>query len=111
MKRKECLNEAERLTYGERNEAYGSPIPSLGNIARLWSNYKVCPNCGKDVPFWPHDVGLMMCLLKISRLRKDFSHKDGYIDTAGWAACAVETLEGPDYVYKWVGKDEDEDDD
>ena len=96
MNRKECCETAIKLTYGDRNDAYGNPTPSLTNIAQFWSNYKTCPCCGEPVAFTAYDVGLMMVLLKLSRLRKDPHHWDSWVDICGWSACGGETLETDD---------------
>ena len=73
------LDEAKRIVYGERNEAYGDPSDDFANIAAIWSvifNQEVTRD----------QVGLAMIALKMSRqLHK---HKrDNLVDIAGYAAC------------------------
>ena len=38
----------------------------------------------------PHDVAILMALLKIARVRSGRYKADNYIDLAGYAACAAE---------------------
>jgi len=41
----------------------------------------------------PHDVALMMALLKIARLKGNPIHGDSWVDLAGYAACGAESSE------------------
>lgn len=52
-------------------------------IANLWSVY-----LEHDVS--AHDVGIMMALLKIARIKDGRFKADSYIDAAGYIACAAE---------------------
>ena len=83
MTRKECLDKAAECVLRDRNNAYGGPEDSFGVIANFWSVY-----LGRKV--YPHDVAMMMSLLKIARIKGNSGYKDGYIDLAGYAACGAE---------------------
>ena len=83
MTRKECLDEAAKCVLQDRNSAYGGPEDSFGVIANFWSVY-----LGRKV--YPHDVAMMMALLKIARIKGNHGYADGYIDLAGYAACGAE---------------------
>jgi hypothetical protein len=71
----------------DRNNEYGGPEDSFGVIANFWSVY-----LGRKV--YPHDVAMMMSLLKIARIKANKSYGDGYVDLAGYAACGAECAGG-----------------
>ena len=80
---KNFLIRAESLVAGDRHKDYGDKTDNHKNIAKLWSAYK-------DIEITAHDVAIMMCLLKIARLKSDTSHEDSVIDLCGYAALAGE---------------------
>ena len=80
MDRKEILNAAEKCVCGEREQDYGTPEDNFGLIALLWSVYTGHSLTSKD-------VAMMMCLLKIARIKSGKS-MDSFVDLAGYAACA-----------------------
>ncbi len=45
----------------DRGQSYGTPESSFGRIAKLWSAYL-------DYQIEPHQIAIMMSLLKISRM-------------------------------------------
>ena len=83
MNRKECLEQASKITQGERQENYGTPEDNFKRIADLWSVY-----LEQDIQ--PHDVAAMMSLMKIARLMNQPNHQDSWVDLAGYAACGCE---------------------
>lgn len=83
MDRKDCLNEALNITCKGREAFYSSPENSFKLIAEFWSSY-----LNRDIK--PHDVGVMMCLLKIARISTGKYKADNYVDIAGYSACACE---------------------
>ena len=87
MTRKECLEQAMGCVLRDRNNEYGKPEDCFGVIANFWSVY-----LGKKV--YPHDVAMMMSLLKIARIKANKSYGDGYVDLAGYAACGAECAGG-----------------
>ena len=82
MTREEILSEAKKCVCGGRDYDYGTPENSFGLIADLWSVYKC-------VEITPKDVAVMMCLLKVARIKKS-DKADSFVDLAGYAACAGE---------------------
>lgn len=83
MIRTEILKKASDVVNGDRDQTYGQPEDNFRIIAELWSAYK-------GVLFTSTDVGAMMALLKIARIRSNPEKADNYIDLAGYAACAAE---------------------
>lgn len=81
--RREILEQAALCVCQDREQQYSSPENSFAKIADLWNAYKPCD-------FTPHDVGIMMALLKIARISTGAYKDDNYIDLAGYAACAGE---------------------
>ena len=83
MTRVEILEEAKRCVTGQREQDYGTPESNFGLIADLWSEY-----LGMGIA--PVDVAMMMCILKIARIRNGGGSGDSFVDLAGYAACAGE---------------------
>lgn len=88
--RADILEAAKTCVTGQREQDYGSPEDNFQAIADLWNSY-LSANTKFDPDITPHDVAMMMCLLKIARTATgDAYHMDNYIDLAGYAACAGE---------------------
>lgn len=85
MNRSDLLEDAFNAT-SSRGKNYGTPLDNFNNIAALWSAYK-------EVPFTIKDVGMMMTLLKVARL-KHSDHDDSFVDIAGYAAITCEAVAG-----------------
>lgn len=83
MDRKTCLDTAANAVLKDRNSTHGEPEDSFGLIARFWSDW-----LGHDLA--PHDVAVMMGLVKVARLKFNASHEDSWVDWAGYAACGAE---------------------
>ena len=83
MNRTECLQAAEKIITGERENIYGSPEDNFKLIARFWSH---CLRYNIE----PIDVANMMTLLKMARAATGKFNADNYVDIAGYAACACE---------------------
>jgi len=90
MNRKYFINKLEE-TVEDRGNDYGSPSENLQNIAAFWSEYK-------GVEFNVQDVGIMMMLLKIARLKQDTETPrqrysfDSWLDIAGYALVTTEAI-------------------
>ena len=82
-RRGKILGEAEKIINGERMESYGKPEHNFALISDLWSLY-----IGKMLS--PHDVAMMMCLLKVARIKTGTGSMDSYRDLCGYAALAAE---------------------
>jgi hypothetical protein len=97
------LRTALELTGGDRAKQHGDKRQNHQNIADLWNAYLggkavFGPSAGMSIwrrePFTPHDVAIMMCLLKIARLKSGSHNPDNYIDLAGYAGVAAECADG-----------------
>lgn len=84
--RSQLLQEADELINGDRHQNYGDASDNFARIATLWSSY-----LGHDIK--SHDVGVMMALLKISRISYDKTAKDSFVDALGYIALAGELAE------------------
>lgn len=90
MNRKYFINKLEE-TVQDRGNDYGSPAENLQNIANFWSEYK-------GIEFNVQDVGIMMMLLKIARLKQDTGMPrqrysfDSWLDIAGYALVTTEAI-------------------
>lgn len=86
--REGILRDAIKCVCGEREQDYGSPEDNFALIANLWTAYM-----RKDgLEFTAKDVAMMMALLKIARIRTGTGTFDSFVDLAGYAACAAETV-------------------
>lgn len=79
MNRGEILAEADRLTHGDRNKNYGTPLVNHQRIAKLWSVW-----LGFEVT--PAQVAMCLALVKVARLIETPDHEDSPIDLAAYAA-------------------------
>ena len=83
MKSHQFLNQANILVKGQREKDYGDKVNNHKNIAKLWTAYL-------DTYVDPHDVAIMMSLLKIARTKLGEVNKDTYIDMSAYGAIAGE---------------------
>lgn len=71
----------------DRGLNYGKPEDNFGRIAALWrshlGNREACEITAVD-------VAIMLALVKVARLGNDPTHKDSWVDLAGYAACGGE---------------------
>ena len=80
---KNFLVKAEGLVAGPRHTDYGDKVDNHTNIANLWSAYL-------DGTITPHNVAIMMCLLKVARTKLGDVSVDTYVDMAAYGAIAGE---------------------
>lgn len=81
------LAEASELIHGDRAKDYGDAKESFAHIAALWSSYT-------KTTISPQDVAMMMSLLKMSRAKHSgFTHRDSFVDMAGYVALASDISE------------------
>jgi hypothetical protein len=83
MERGEILDEAKRLTHGDRNKNYGKPLTNHARIAGLWSIFL-------EQEITPAQVAICMGLVKVARLIESPDHLDSFIDLAAYASIAGE---------------------
>lgn len=93
MLRKELLEKAIEITEGARQQHYGSPEDNFERIAAYWQTY-LRQTQHPMIEINPHDVAIMMILMKTARLAADCLHDDSWIDIAGYAACGSECATG-----------------
>jgi hypothetical protein len=75
----DILDEALRLTTGDRNNTYGPPTQDFDRTAQMWAALK-------GVDFCAADVAMFMICLKLSR-ETHMSKRDSWVDMAGYARC------------------------
>ena len=94
--RRTLLLQAADTIDGDRNETYGGPESSFTTIATLWNEYLRVVTTVPGDALQPHDVAAMLALLKIARIAgSGGTHKDSWLDLAGYAACGWETVAVP----------------
>ena len=91
--REQVLREAITLIVGDRNVDYGDPYEDFSLTADLWHSYltRTAEKRGSLV-IEPHDVAIMMALLKISRLSWTPTKKDHWVDIAGYIGCGWDCI-------------------
>lgn len=83
MNRGEILAEADRLTHGDRDKNYGTPLINHQRIAGLWSIFL-------ETEVTPAQVAICMGLVKVARLIETPDHLDSFIDLAAYSAISGE---------------------
>jgi hypothetical protein len=73
------LDEAKRITAGDRQAAYGPPDQDFSRTAKMWSAIK-------GIDFEPRDVAMFLIALKLSRETHQ-RKRDNAVDIAGYAFC------------------------
>lgn len=81
--------EAHTLVTGARAKTHGGKTLNHQNIADLWNAYLGNALMPK---LKAHDVAVMMCLLKIARMKLGETNRDNYVDLAGYAGVAGEIM-------------------
>ena len=81
--RVEALREAATIIQGARDDVYGGPEDNFARIAALWSVI-----FGQEITL--SQVALAMAAVKMARLVNSPSHRDSWVDMAGYAACGSE---------------------
>lgn len=91
--RSELLLEAERIITKDRNKTYGEPDEDFQRIARLASawGFRVDSGAGEIRQLTGSDVAVFMQCLKLARLAWMPTHRDSWMDMAGYAGCGFET--------------------
>lgn len=85
------LQEAQRLTSGDRQESYGHPYDDYQRTAALWTVLLAAKLAPGEVIEW-HDAIRCMCAVKLSRDVNSMA-RDNMTDLAGYARCRQEGLE------------------
>lgn len=83
MERGEILDEAKRLTHGDRNKNYGKPLTNHTRIAGLWSIFL-------EQEITPAQAAMCLALVKVARLIETPDHLDSFVDGAAYFGIAGE---------------------
>lgn len=83
--RGKILEEAIRLTEGDRNRSYGDPYENFAHTASLFNAIK-----SGEQSMTPHDAVLFMIAVKLARLSDNPKHYDSFVDAAAYVAIAYE---------------------
>lgn len=75
----DILEEALRITKGDRNASYGPPDQDFTRTAAIWSALK-------GVTFEAREVAMFMIAMKLSRETHQ-RNRDNWVDVAGYARC------------------------
>ena len=84
MKRADILDTAKEYVTKDRAADHGEMEDNFNTIARYWSEHLDCNVTAID-------VGVMMTLLKLARIKNgQVGNADNYVDAAGYMACSGE---------------------
>ena len=88
MSKGSILQDAEKLTSGDRRRDYDAALPNHQRIAALWNAYL---GIRKDPagPLSPSDVATCMLLVKLAR-HAYAKKRDNLVDMAGYARCIAQ---------------------
>lgn len=84
------LDEANRVINGPRAAHYGDATVNHQRIADYWNSYirHLATARNGEIELQPHDIAVLMILLKIARVVETSDHRDSFVDTIGYAALA-----------------------
>ena len=82
-RRGDILDTAKGYVTKDRASDHGNMEDNFQMIANLWATYL-------NVDVAAHDVGAMMALLKVARIKSNPKHPDNWVDGAGYMACGGE---------------------
>ena len=85
MKKEDILKDALKIVQ-ERGGEYGDAYDLQAKIAVIWMGLL-------DIQIAPHQVPLAMIGIKIARLLDNPSHRDSWVDIAGYAAVGAECVD------------------
>jgi hypothetical protein len=81
------LEEAIRITGGDRMTTYGKPTADFERIAGMWNI--LFGGKGNGEQFRPADVALAMVCVKLSR-QSHKAKRDNWVDMAGYSHCGAQ---------------------
>ena len=87
MNRSQILDTAKEYVTKDRAATHGNAESNFGLIAAYWSAH-----LNKNIK--PHDVAVMMTLMKLARAKSNPKHTDNWIDGCGYLACGGEIATG-----------------
>ncbi len=81
-----CLEEAARLTAGDRNKTYGPPVENMQHIANIFNAWT-----GRDLT--AREIAQVHMATKMARSQTSPDHRDSYVDAMAYRGieyeCAV----------------------
>jgi hypothetical protein len=80
-------DEAKRLVYGDRQEAYDHPAVNFARIAQM-VNLLLAKKLRPSQEVLPEEVALILIAVKYSRLINEPTHRDSLVDLCGYALCS-----------------------
>lgn len=95
--RSEILEEAIHLINGDRNNDYGDPVDDFDTTASFWTTYiERTIRARGELNLRPHDVAVMMMLLKVARISWTPEKRDHWADIAGYDGCGWDCVKRQD---------------
>lgn len=92
--RTSILEEAIQLINGDRNNDYGDPLDDFKTTASLWQTYLARTiEARGHLMLLPHDVAVLMNLLKIARISWSPEKGDHWADIAGYTGCGWDCVQ------------------
>jgi Domain of unknown function (DUF6378) len=97
--KRQLLEDAIKAVSGESQLNYGAPEDNFKRIATLWNAwFTITDRAPLMSPIQPWEVAILISLMKDARLANNPSHRDSWLDKAGYAACGADIIEGADYA-------------
>lgn len=84
---REAILDAARAAVQDRDASYGTPARGIALVAKMWSSLL-------GTPVTSAQVALCLVALKASRLAHAPTHRDSWVDIAGYAAIGAEATAG-----------------
>jgi hypothetical protein len=78
-----CLEEAARLTSGDRNRNYGPPVENMTATAAIFNAMT-----GRDLT--AREAALFLVAVKLARLRVTPTHQDSHVDAMAYLGIVYE---------------------
>lgn len=78
-----CLEEAARITAGDRNRDYGPPVENMQHIADIFNAIT-----GRDLT--ATEVVVLHMATKLARMRTSPTHRDSHVDLMAYAGIRLE---------------------
>lgn len=78
-----ALEEAARLTAGDRNREYGEPVPNMQHIADIFNAITK-----RDLTAW--EAATFLRAVKLARSATNKTHRDSTVDEMAYAGIAFE---------------------
>ena len=84
-----CLQEAEKLTAGDRNKTYGEPVANMQHIADIFNAWT-----GRDLT--AREVAQLHVATKLARSQTSPMHRDSYVDAMAYRGIEFECAASED---------------